>query len=290
VRVVDNLHNVGRAEGAFTVGPGPNLAPVIRSAWFEYASDTLYVDARDVNTEDTLRVSVTEPLAFHVDETPKDYPIRQVVAEFYWTADEPVDGRYGTTHVTLEDGLGLSDETDVFLGFLEPDALYAIPLHTSVQVGEPVRIVVATGQLPNPFFDLCLASVTVEAGASLVADTMNAGTIGGIHNERDGIWPAANLPLLTVSSLIGGIDIGSGRERWEFFAHPGPGPDLQDAAGDLFNFEFTFDAPGTYVLGFQDITGIVGRTYYSDWDEFEYFWGDISNSHAGFPNSIVVTE
>ena len=48
------------------------------------------------------------------------------------------------------------------------------------------------------------------------------------------------------------------------------------------------DTPGTYTLGFQQETGDVKRTYYSDQAENEYVWGDISNDHAAVPNSIIV--
>jgi len=288
VNVADSENNVGRAEGTFSVGPGPNLAPEIRSAWFEYATHTLFVNARDVNTEDTLRISVTEPAGMHVDATPKDYPTRQVLAEFYWTADEPADGRYGSTHVTLEDALGLSDETDVFLGFLEPDTLYAIPLQETALVDEPVTIVVTTGVMPNPFQYLCMVGLTVEPGASYVTNSLKPGAPGSGSGELSGIWGL--MGATSVTPFNTGVDNGDGLYRWEFSYFPMGGHDLINEGGDLFNFQFTFDAAGTYTLGFVESTSGINRTYYGDWDEYEYYWGDITNDHEGFARSIVVME
>jgi hypothetical protein len=279
----------GRAEGTFSVGPGPNLAPEIRSAWFEYATHTLFVNARDVNPGDTLTISVTEPAGFHVDETPKEYPTNQQLAEFYWTADEPTDGRYGATHVTLKDALGLSDEMDAFLGFLEPDTLYAIPLQETALVDEPVTVVVASGPMPSPFQYLCMVGLTVEPGAVSVYQSFKPGTPGGGADGLSGIWGLMGASSVTPFYATG-IDNGDGLLRFEFSIFPMGGHDLIGEGGDLFNFQLTFGAAGTYTLGFVESTNGINRTYYGDWDEYEYYWGDISNDHEGFARSIVVTE
>ena len=51
VRVVDSLDNVGRAEGHTPSGRDRISPGRFKLAWFEYATHTLYVDARDLNTD-----------------------------------------------------------------------------------------------------------------------------------------------------------------------------------------------------------------------------------------------
>ena len=98
----------------------------------------------------------------------------------------------------------------------------------------------------------------------------------------------APISFLSSSSLLWHGDNGDGLERWEFALLPENGCDLLNEAGDLLNFQFTFSAAGTYNLGFVESTGDIRRTYYSDQDEYEYYWGDISNDHAGIAHSITV--
>ncbi|GEM_PF-2835096 len=270
--------------GEYTVGPGPNLPPEITLAAFEFATSTLLVEVDDLNTDESVTVTVTEPAGWHVDETEKSYPSGHITAEFSWTADEPVEGKTGMTHVAAEDSQGATAETDALLAMLLPDTLYAIPLKTQVQVDEPVIVVVASGVLPNPFRDASMISLTVEPGAQF--GDSSPGTPGG--DGEDGIWSPLGTSTVHAFSYLG--DNGDGLQRLEVTLLPFDGTEIIGAAGSLFCVECTFDSPGTYTFGFKEITGIVKRTYYTDYDEYEYSWGDISNTYAGVPNSIVVVE
>ncbi|MBN2082299.1 hypothetical protein JW859_08845 [bacterium] len=290
VIVSDSLNRTDVVSDEYTVGPGPNLPPVINWSAFNFGERTLIVNASDLNTDEELTIEVTEPAGFHADTTSQFFNDNDAQAVFAWTIDEPAAGRTGTAQVTVTDKYGLTAEIGTFMAGLEPDTLYAIPLATAAVVDEPVRIVVTTGQLPNPFQYLCMAGLTVEQGAALVTESINVGAVGGAMRTPDGLWAEMDPSSLTGTDGWGIHVGGDARHRWEFYLLPTAGVDLVDAAGDLFNFEFTFSEAGTYILGFEQVTGTVKRTYYEDWDEYEYYWGDISNNHAGFPNSIVVTE
>ena len=283
----------GTAAGDYVVGPSPNFDPVINSAVFTYKSATLLVKVSDPNTDETLSVTVTEPLGLHADSTGKTASSTgPLAASFKWYADDPATGGTGVTTVTVSDGLGAMAQTDVEITIPALGALYAIPQVETASVDEPVTILVTTDAPGYPFQFVSLLSVTVEAGAELVDNSINVGAIGGSQTEADGIWAAMGPSGFTLPSsyMIWQGSTGGDRERWEFFLFPLNGSDLVDETGDLFNFQFTFNAPGTYTLGFVQETDGVARTYYTDGDEYMHCWGDLSNDHEGIPNSIVVTE
>jgi len=94
--------------------------------------------------------------------------------------------------------------------------------------------------------------------------------------------------LLAPDSFYSPVDAGGGLTGLDFNVTPLGGSDVATGSGALFNFGATFTTPGTYTLGFQQ-TNVVNRTYYQDANQApDYFWGDITNSHAGIPNSITV--
>jgi len=92
---------------------------------------------------------------------------------------------------------------------------------------------------------------------------------------------------LPPESFIIETDLGGGVTGIDFNATPVGGSDRTTDEGALFNFGATF-AAGHNTLGFQDVSG-VSRTYYTDSNAApDRFWGDITNSHAGIPNSVEV--
>jgi len=181
-----------------------------------------------------------------------------------------------------------ADLLDIF-----SDTLVAVPLAGSIEPSTPVTVVVITGIPAYPFLYMNSVGITIESDAEYLAGTLNIGKLGGDADEPDGFWHAMNPSggfLLPPDDLIRSSDIGSGRERWSFNLTPVGGIDQTGAKGALFNFQFEFSAPGVKTLGFQDFTGIIKRTYYSDSLGSERYWGDISNVQAGIPNSIMVLD
>jgi len=179
------------------------------------------------------------------------------------------------------------------------DTLYAIPQQTSAAVGAPVRIVVATGAPAHPFQYMNSVRVTFSAGEpTFVPGSYNVGAVGGAPDYPDGIWasvaPEAFLLPNDYMLSFNNYDAASGRWALDFNVTPILGTAVEGPEGELFNFEVTFAQPGTVQLGFEQFRD-VDRAYYSYAESYlgtvhEYYWGDISNDHAGVANTIEVTE
>ncbi|MBN2082660.1 hypothetical protein JW859_10715 [bacterium] len=176
-----------------------------------------------------------------------------------------------------------------------PATLYAIPLATTVTVGEPVRVRVITGQFaPNePLCSLSGAGVTVPVGAHYVEGSFNVGTSGGAAYSTDGFWDQMEPPvsefLEVPDEWFTPIEMdGTGLVLLPFSIAPIQGHDTT-VSGVLFNFQLTFDSPGLYELGFiEEYAG--ERTFFTEESGTKNYWYDISNDHAGFANSVLVTE
>lgn len=175
----------------------------------------------------------------------------------------------------------------------EPDTLYAFPLQSAAAIGEPVRIVVATGVPANPFQYMNGARVIFDGGEpSYVAGSFNVGAPGGELKEADGIWTAVEPDSFLLADdwmIEAGLeyDQQTGTSIFDFNVTPLGGHATSDAGGELFNFEVEFAQPGLVTLGFQELE-TVKRTYYSDDTSWEYYWGDISNDHPGALNTVYV--
>jgi hypothetical protein len=215
---------------------------------------------------------------------------------FHFTADDLLAGGSGTAHFEAEcttwGGLRNTVSANVVVGgiTLAADTLYAIPLQGSAALGEPVRIVVATGVPANPFQFMNGCRVTAPTGFDYEQNSFNIGVPGGQRWDVDGFWAGMNPGggfLLPPNLFIFGTDLGGGSVGIDFNVTPLGGSDVTTDSGALFNFEATF-AAGTNTLGFQDVGG-VSRTYYTDSIAApDRFWGDITNNHAGIPNSVGV--
>jgi hypothetical protein len=176
------------------------------------------------------------------------------------------------------------------------DALYAIPLQTEVQIGEPVTIQVSTGKMSHPFQYMTGVRVCAPAASGYdavgYAASMNMGSAGGAPDDADGIWDEMGIKdgdfLLWPDFYEGPVDAGNGLLALDLNVTPLGGHDMLGASGDLINFQASFTTPGTWKLSFQQ-TNIVNRTYYQDGNQApDYFWGDITNDHPGVPNSVTV--
>jgi len=180
---------------------------------------------------------------------------------------------------------------DVF----EADALYAFPLRSAASIGQPVRIVVATGVPASPFAYMNGVGVTFDGGQpALVEGSFNVGSPGGDIKEPDGIWAAVNplgflLPpdFMIVGGIPGTRDDHLGSVAFGFNVTPLGDVETTGASGELFNFEVEFARPGIITLGFLEFSK-VKRTYYMDGSGHEHDWGDISNQHPGALNTVYV--
>jgi PKD repeat protein len=174
---------------------------------------------------------------------------------------------------------------------LTADTLYAIPLQTSVAVGEHVRVLVATGQPPHALQYLSSAGVTVENAGTYVANSYNIGDPGGDRGDTDGYWALMTPPPGDNSYMDPGdahnpgaaTDIGGGLHRYNFLVVPmgsfTPPVSIGDGAV-LCNFELSFSAPGTYHLGYQATDGSFDQTLYADQTGTNHYWGTLDHSYT----------
>jgi hypothetical protein len=173
----------------------------------------------------------------------------------------------------------------------DADTLYAIPMQTRVAAGEPVTIVVMTGELANPVLYFPGVRIVTEtaSGFDYVSNSFNIGAIGGGSGQPDGAWRAGAF-LMTPDDFYRVVDAGDELSALDFMLIPvgGGAASFGNFSGALFNFQATFTRPGTYKLGFQSFN-VVNRTYYQDHNLApDFFWSDITNDHPALPNSVTV--
>jgi len=163
------------------------------------------------------------------------------------------------------------------------DALLALAAPTTVAVGEPVTVIVLTTVPAHPLQFINGIGLTIESDADVVPGSFNIGAMGGATAEADGYWIAMAPSdfLWQPADALLPVYLGHGRCRWDFNVTPVGGSDQTTASGALFNVQFTFSTPGVKTFGFLEVDGAsVKRTYYSDGDGNEHFWGNMSNEQA----------
>ena len=261
-----------------------------------YDSDTgMIVVEVDATYEQEVTVTLAPPQGVTIDGELSQTKERG--GEFTFNASwdsETFPG--GALEVLATDQLGNEDAETIVMYTsqvdLAPDTLYAYLQQTVTEVGEPVLVVVATGAPANPFQYMNGVGVTVNEGAAFVDGTFNVGAPGGDQYDPDGIWSTMDpLPmtfLLPADWMIMENQIEDEHVRIDFNVTPIGGANTTNG-GELFNFCLEFSQAGTYTLGFEEFRD-VKRTYFSDTDSREYFWGDIGNDHPGLLNSIYITE
>ena len=288
VRVTDSNNQVGVATATYIVGPTLNQNPTIDSAVYTPATDTLVVTVSDPDDGETLTVGVVGNNGVSPDAASKVASATgPLTATFTFSAADTFGGApTGTADITVSDGRGGSDTDNVATPVdgivLAADTLYAIPLQTSVAVGDPVTVVVATGVPANPFQFLNGVGLTIESDCDKVANTFNVGAVGGAAGDVDGYWtamaPGGGFLLPPDNFIVATPDQpAAGSERWDFNLTAIGGSDQTTASGALFNYQFSFGSAGVKTFGFQAVQG-VNRTYYSDSSSTEYFWGTITNA------------
>ncbi|MCB1216134.1 hypothetical protein KDL44_01995 [bacterium] len=173
---------------------------------------------------------------------------------------------------------------------LADDTLYAIATQTHAAVGEPVRIVVATGLTKDPLMYLYEFGVVCDSGAMYKLGTFDIGQVDENPAPElpiDGAWIQNHAAafLVTADSQIGSTDLKNGFRRTRFNLTPTFASDAR-ISGALFNFEYIFRQPGVYTLGFDAENASPHTCYLDRTITEEHFWSDISNHHIY--NTIVV--
>jgi hypothetical protein len=297
----------GYLNGTFHVVGIPNAPPTVSAVAGLTGSVEVTVD--DPEGDDVTVSPSTVPAAF-------SSPPSQTVtgghgsAPFVFESTDIFAGGTGDVTFSADDGQGNVVYTTVTvtsppIGPFTPDTLFAIPLVSEIFAGDSVTIVVATAVTANPFQYMNNVRVTIPqaSGAQYVGGTsgyggtgdapgsFDVGLPGGGWGDVDGFWtcmaPAGGF-LMPVDSFIRRSDAGGGLYGFDFNLTPLGGSDTTTCEGALFNFRLLIPNAGTWQLGFQQ-DNIVPRTYYQDGNIAPvYYWGDISNDHAGIPNSVTV--
>lgn len=280
--------------------PGPVIGAV---TWTDNNNGTgvLSVPVTRATNAD-VTVSVTAIAGATFDHTTQVVTNGNGTAVFTLTEDTAGAGAAGNVTITADDGtttdtaalaISLEHHAVVNPPDVQPDTLYAYPTQSEVSVGEPVTVMVFTGQTAHPLSFMSSVGITVETAGTYVPGSFNIGLEGGARLDTDGYWgfmgppsPADGQYLDLGDALMPGMptDIGGGLHRYNFaivtqgpFQPPSNWLDNTEA---LFNFQLSFSAPGTYHLGFQLSDGAFDQTYYSDWNTDTYFWGTLDNTYT----------
>jgi hypothetical protein len=264
-------------------------------------------------TLDALPLAGNAPLTVNFDASASFDPDGGSISkyEWDWEGDGIYDADTGTNATTShtymiagaypaavratdDDSNSSSASVDIAISdlVLDPDTLYAIPLATHVAVGEPVRILVATGQPAYPLAYVNGIGFTIEQAGTYVHGTYNLGIPGGVRTFADGYWALLGPPPPDASQFLdlgddllpGDGDLIDGGLRRLLFNITTMGAfDLPASIGNgavLLNFELSFSAPGVYHPGFQLIDGAIFRTYYSETDMTLHYWSTLDGSNT----------
>jgi len=284
----DGAGSSGSADATFKVTGIPNQNPTISTS-FDATTDDVTATVGDPDGDSvTVTAGTATGISTGAAQTvagTAGTPTAGSVT-FHFNADDLFNGGAGDVTFTADDGNGGTATSTVHVTIdpfvLDPDTLYAVPLQTSVAAGDPVTVVVATGVPANPFQYLTGVRVTAPqaSGFAYVANSFNAGAVGGATGDVDGFWTCMGPTsfLLPQDAFIVRSDAGGGLYGIDFNVTPLGGQDVTTCDGALFNFQASFTTPGTYNLGFQDVN-VVSRTYYQDGSQTpDRFWGDITNA------------
>ena len=257
----------------------------------QYSENTrqLTVEARSDDPYDEIWISLQVPEQLQVNATLQRANPRAdgvSVASFYFYSSDPLHNAEGDVLVTAADQYGSTSQPEtvhilVRSLHIPADSLVAIPHTEGAELGEAVKVTVSTWLPAHGLQYVNGCGLTVDSDADYVAGSFNVGVPAGAAGDTDGFWelmdPSGGF-LLPPDSFIRATDIGGGRERWDFNVTPIGGKDVATGIGALFSMQFRFSVPGVKFFGFQEATGHIKRTYYSDASCTEYFWGDISNN------------
>jgi hypothetical protein len=283
VTVTDSQNVPGTATATVAVGPTQNLPPVIGTV--AVAGGTLTVPVTDGDGDD-VTVTVANFTGITPDNTTQTVTGGAGNAVFNFTADDLFAGGTSSVDITAADVPAGATDTDTanvtVPGItLTANGLHAIPLQSSVNVGDPVTVVVATGTTGSSFQFMKGAGLVMPDDATYVANSFNCGAVGGNRDDADGAWATITTNggfLLGPDALIQpgpnpDASLPAGTVRYDFNVTPLGGSDVASAEGALFNAQFTFATAGSKTFTFQQFNG-VNRSYYSDFaNGTDTFWG-----------------
>lgn len=192
VTVTDVWQLPGQDTASYSYGPAPpvpNAGPhlqLISGA----GTDTITLRATNADGDD-ITIYATAPVGMNITSPPSAVVESGGTATFNFAGDDMFTPEGGDAGFSAFDGHSPSPvlAVQVQAGYaLLPDTLYAIPLKTHAAVGEPVRIVVATGVPAHPFQFVKGVRVTVPVGTEYVwpGHNFNIGAPGGSIAEADG--------------------------------------------------------------------------------------------------------
>lgn len=291
ITVTDAQSLPGTDTAAYAYGVLLNQSPTLTvTAGNGTTSITVQADDPD---GDSVTITPTAPAGFTTGAA--QTVASGATATFNFSASDIFAGGTGTADFSGDDGNGGTATASATVTspalVLVADTLYAIPLQSAGGTADVVTIVVATGIPANPFQFNNGTRVTAPTGFTYESNTFNIGLPGGDAGDVDGFWtnmaPGGGF-LLAPDNFIAEVDLGGGVTGISFNCTPIGGSDRTTDSGAIFNFGATF-AAGTNTLGFAQADGPIKRTYYSDGAATEYFWGDITNNHAGIPNSVDIS-
>jgi hypothetical protein len=280
--VTDANGNPGTASVTVTVIETQNAVPTIDSV--TVAGNVLTVTASDADN-DTVAITVSGFTGMTVDNATKNAAATGSAA-FTFTSENIFAAATSGVTVTADDGNGgMATDTSATISIpaivLNADTLYAIPQETSVNTGDPVTVLVATGATGSGFQFMTGVGLVMPDDGSYVSNSFNVGAPGGAKDDADGAWA----PITSNGGFLLGPDgliqagpnpdatLAAGTQRFDFNITPLGGSDVASAEGILFNAQFSFSAAGSKTFTFQQFNG-VNRTYYSDVaNGVDTFWG-----------------
>jgi hypothetical protein len=299
----------GPATGTFHVDYMIVEPPALTTS-FNFADCSVTATVQSLAGNDVTIEATTVPAAIVSNTGPQTVVGGNGSAVFFFSATDLLAGGSGAVTFTATDTNGAWVPATVTvtcpgIGPSLDDTLFAIPYEAQIHAGERVRVVVAMGDPANAFQYLNAVRVTIEAaadaryvgGSDLYGGTnddasFNVGAVGGAQEQVDGFWSSmAPVDFLLAPDVFNQrSDAGNGLHGFDFNLTPLAGSDVTTGSGELFNFELQINNPGTWTLGFQAVdSNNIPRTYYQDANLApDYFWGDITNNHAGVPHSIIV--
>jgi len=150
---------------------------------------------------------------------------------------------------------------------------------TDVGQGRKVTITVSATDLPHPIAHLNSLRVVYPSSYVYVRDSANPGSVGGGRDASDGIWASfAPALLFPNDTFFVEDDLSDGNVAIDFnvttLHRELPGAPV--GHGALINFQLESAGDDPLTLEFHDTSddGNINRTYYTDGNEQERFFGN----------------
>ena len=170
----------------------------------------------------------------------------------------------------------------------------AVPLDSTIAVGEEVTIVVSTSTFPAEAkmgFQNGV-SVVFPSSAAYVSNSFNLGSAGGEAYDTDGFWatldPCPNSYLQIDEALLTPYSISIPELHAYLFNITPVKGGISDQGGNLFSFRLRFSEPGVFPIRFLGHLNGYKQTFYSSDSAAEFYWADYSNQSVA--HTVTVTD